>query len=109
MSYDFCVDIVQGALCIATFGLIGSVVYKMLAGRIPLAGLLAGRADGKVQLERIPALAVAVALPAIYLLHCAIAAKAVAVPRALPDAEPWMLAAALASQALYLGGKFFRS
>ena len=109
MSYDFCIESVQGALCIATFGLIGSVVYKMLAGRIPLAGLLAGHADGKMQLERIPALAAAAALPAIYLVHCAIAATSVTVPRALPDAGPWMLAAALASQVLYLGGKIFRS
>ncbi len=109
MSYDFFIEIVQGALCIATFGLIGSVVYKMLAGGIPLSGLLAGRADRKTQLERIPALAAAIVLSAIYLAHCVIDAKAVAVPRALPDAEPWMLAAALASQALYLGGKFFRS
>jgi hypothetical protein len=109
MSYDFYVDIAQGALCIATLGLIGTVVHKMLAGTIPLAGLLAGRANGKAQPERILTFTTAVALPMIYLLHCAITAKDAAVPRALPDAEPWMLAALLASQALYLGGKFFRT
>ena len=109
MSYEFCVDVVQGALCIATFGLIGTTVYKMLAGRIPLSGLLVARTGGTAQPERLLALATAVALPAIYLLHCVIAAKDAAVPRALPDAEPWMLAAVLASQALYLGGKLLRS
>lgn len=109
MSYDFVVDIVQWALRLAAFGMIAAVSGKMLVGTISLRGMLLGRALGKVEPERILALAAAVALSALYLFQCALTLKDVAVPRALPGAEPWMLAAALASQALYLGGKFLRA
>ena len=109
MSYDLAVDIVQSALRFATFGLIAVVAGKLLAGRISLRGLLAGRAHGKAEPERVLALATALALPALYLGHCVIALKDIAVPRALPDAAPWMVAALAASQALYLGGKLLRA
>lgn len=109
MSYDFVVEMVQGALCLATFGAIAVVVWKMLAGTISLRGLLVRRAPGRIEPERLLAFTTAVALPAFYVVHCGIALKDVVVPHALPAVEPWMLAAALASQALYLAGKFLRS
>ncbi len=109
MSYDFVVETLQGALCIATFGLIAAVAGKTLARTLSPRGLLAGRAAGKIEPERLLALAMAIVLPALYLIHCITALMNGAVPRALPAAEPWMVAALLASQALYLGGKFLRS
>ena len=109
MPYDFVVEILQGALCLTTFGAIAAVASKMLTGTISLRGLLVRRAQGKIEPERLLALAAAVALPLLYLIPCFVALKGVVVPRALPAVEPWMLAAALASQALYLAGKFLRS
>ena len=53
--------------------------------------------------------AMALALPAFYLVHCVTTLQDVAVPRTLPGGEPWMQASVLASQALYLAGKFLRS
>jgi hypothetical protein len=102
-------EILQGALCLATFGAIAAVVGKMMTGTIPLHGLLVGRVQGKVEPERLLALAAGVALPALYIVHCAIALKTVAVPRALPAVEPWMLASLVVSQVLYLAGKLLRS
>lgn len=109
MSYEVAVAVVQGALCLATFGVITVVAGKMLAGTISLRGLLAGQTHGKIEPERILAFGTAIVLPALYLIHCMTALTNGAVLRALPGAEPWMVAALLASQALYLAGKFLRS
>ena len=109
MPYDVVAKILQGALCLATFGAIAVVVWKMSTGTIPLRGLLAGRVQAKAEPERLPALAAAVVLPALYIVQCAMMLRSVAVPRALPAVEPWLLAALVVSQALYLAGKFLRS
>jgi hypothetical protein len=109
MPYQSMAEILQGALCLATFGAIAAVVGKMMTGTIPLHGLLAGRVQGKVEPERLLALAAAVTLSALYIVPCAITLGSAAVPRAMPAVEPWMLAALITSQVLYLAGKLLRS
>lgn len=109
MTYDLVIEIVQGALCLATFGAIVAVVWKMMTGTIPLRGLLARRAEGEAEPERLIALAAALALPALYLVRCASDLMNGGIPRTLPAVDPWMLGALIASQSFYLAGKVLRS
>ena len=85
-------------------GLALVVAFKLLSGRIPLAGLLDGRGpDGKygLSMARVQMLVLSVFVAAQYL----IAAMHGASTGRLPKPSPTLLAIFGGSQAIYLAGK----
>lgn len=100
------IAIVMSAMLAA---LSGTVVFRMLTGRIDLRGLTGERRAAPVAPERVQALLVAFAAPLAYatLVLCNLR-ESVALG-ALPEPPDWILFSSAGSQVLYLAGKISRS